>query len=195
MSKFDTAEKIGFTHPTEWRLWLEQNHASCQGVWVVSWKKHTGKAAMTYDEMVCEALCFGWIDSKPGKFDEDRGMLWFSPRSEKSAWSKLNKARIARLLTEHKMAPAGLKLVERAKELGTWDQLNEVEMLVVPEDLLTQFEHYPGSLENFNGFNKSSKRAILEWINQAKKEETRQKRVLETAQLAFQNEKANQWKK
>ncbi len=98
-------------HPlsrAEWRAWLLENHGRSTGVWLVSFKKGTGKPRFEYDEAVEEALCFGWIDSKPNKLDATRSLLWFAPRKAKTGWSKPNKERVERLLAAGLMQPAGL---------------------------------------------------------------------------------------
>jgi uncharacterized protein YdeI (YjbR/CyaY-like superfamily) len=177
-----------------WRAWLAANHARTQGVWLVSFKKHTNKPAVAYDDAVEEALCFGWVDSKPGKLDDDRTMLYFAPRKPKSKWAKTNKARVEKLLAAGLMQPAGIAKVEAAKKCGTWEALDAVEALEVPPDLTTAFRKYAGAKANWDAFPKSVKRGILEWIVSAKKPETRAKRIDETARLAAQNVRANQWR-
>lgn len=177
-----------------WRSWLQANHASSSGVWVVTFKKATGEPRVEYDDIVEEALCFGWIDSKPNKLDNERSMLWLAPRKAKSAWSRPNKERVERMMASGLMAEAGSRMVDLAKASGSWDVLNDVENLVVPDDLALAFDRHPGSAETWNGFSRSSRRGILEWIIQARKPETRSIRVEETARLAAVGEKANQWK-
>lgn len=179
----------------EWRQWLQNNHTRETGVWLIRYKKATGKPYVDYDESVEEALCFGWIDSLPRKLDEERTMLYFAPRKAGSNWSGLNKQRVEKLIKEGLMTPAGLEKIDAAKQDGSWDALDEVEALVVPPDLDEAFDRYPNSRENFEAFPRSVKRGILEWILNAKREETRQKRVDETARLAADNIRANQWRK
>ena len=178
----------------EWRAWLEANHARSGGVWLVFNKKTSGKPYLSYDEQVEEALCFGWVDSKGGKLDEERSMLYFAPRKPGSGWSKPNKERIRRLLEAGLMAPAGLAKLEAAQRDGSWEKLDAVEALEVPPDLEQAFTRFGGSKANFEAFPRSVRRGILEWIAQAKKPETRAKRVEETARLAEQNVRANQWR-
>jgi uncharacterized protein YdeI (YjbR/CyaY-like superfamily) len=163
-------------------------------VWLISFKKATGKARFQYEEAVEEALCFGWIDSKPRKLDEDRSMLWFAPRKAKTGWSRPNKERVARMVQQGLMAPAGLAKVTAAKADGSWSALDAVEDLEIPADLEIALAALPRAAENFDSFPRSAKRGILEWIANAKRAETRQARVAETARLASQNERANQWK-
>jgi uncharacterized protein YdeI (YjbR/CyaY-like superfamily) len=184
-------------HPetrAEWRAWLAEHHASSDGVWLVWWKPHTGRPAISYDDAVEEALSFGWIDSKGGTLGEDRSMLWFSPRKRGSAWSRPNKLRVERLLREGLMAEAGLARVEEAKRDGSWTRLDAVWDLVVPDDLEAAFADHPGARAHWDAFPPSARRAILEWIVQARRADTRARRVEETARLAARGERANQWR-
>jgi uncharacterized protein YdeI (YjbR/CyaY-like superfamily) len=178
----------------DWRIWLEEHHSRVQGVWLITYKKATGKPRMEYEDWVEEALCFGWVDSKPGKLDEERSMLWFAPRKKRTGWSRSNKERVDKLTTAGMMAPAGLAKVEAAKLDGSWNALNGVENLEIPADLQIALDANPPAGEYFAAFPRSVKRAILEWINSAKKAETRASRVEETGRLAAQNIRANQWR-
>ncbi|PSB22345.1 hypothetical protein C7B76_04325 [filamentous cyanobacterium CCP2] len=185
------------THPktrAEWRTWLEQNHMQTQGVWLIRYKKGTGKPWFDDNDAVEEALCFGWIDSKPNKLDEERSMVWFAPRKPRTGWSKLNKERVERLLAQGLMMPAGLVKIEAAKQDGSWNALDAIEALEIPPDLETALNEYAAAKQNFEAFPRSVKRGILEWIASAKKPETRAKRIQETARLADQNLRANQWR-
>jgi uncharacterized protein YdeI (YjbR/CyaY-like superfamily) len=178
----------------QWRMWLEKNHATSSGVWLVFNKKTSGLPHVTYDESVEEALCFGWVDSKPGKVSDTRSKLYFAPRKGKSGWSKPNKERVERLVAAGLMQPAGLEKIEAAKRDGTWTMLDAVEALEIPNDLEVAFKSFPGSSEFFAAFPRSAKRGILEWIVQAKTPATRAKRLEETARLAAENKRANQWR-
>jgi uncharacterized protein YdeI (YjbR/CyaY-like superfamily) len=183
-------------HPTtvaQWRRWLERHHASSTGVWLASWRTHTGKPKIPYEEAVTDALAFGWIDSKARTLDDDRSGLWFCPRKPTSGWSRSNKRRVERLLTEGRMAPAGQAAIDVAKSNGAWELLDAVEDLVVPPDLAVAFDQHPGSAQVWESFPRSAKRALLEWIVQAKRPETRARRVRETAEKAARGERANQW--
>jgi uncharacterized protein YdeI (YjbR/CyaY-like superfamily) len=158
-------------------------------VWVVLWRRRSGRTGLTYDEAVEEALCFGWIDSKQVKLDEDRSLQRFSPRKRGSGWARTNKVRIERLLAEGRMAEPGLALIEEAKRDGSWTLLDAVEDLVVPDDLAAAFADHPGSRERWDGFPRSVRRAALEWIVQARRPETRARRVAETARLTARGER------
>jgi uncharacterized protein YdeI (YjbR/CyaY-like superfamily) len=178
----------------QWRRWLASHYTQTEGVWLISYKKATGKPRVEYDPSVEEALCFGWVDSKVNKLDEERSMLWFAPRKPKTGWSKPNKERVERLLALGLMHAAGLAKVEQAKLDGSWTSLDGVEALQIPRDLQTALASYPSASSNFNAFPRSVKRGILEWILIAKRPETRAARIDETARLANENVRANQWR-
>ncbi|MEM7738292.1 MAG: YdeI/OmpD-associated family protein [Deinococcota bacterium] len=180
---------------SEWRDWLESHHTQPTGVWLISYKKATGLAYVDYDSAVEEALCFGWIDSVPRKLDDMRSMLYFAPRKTGSGWSRLNKQRIDKMLDADLMMPAGLAKLEVAKQDGSWTALDAVENLEIPDDLAAAFAEYDQAASNFEAFPRSAKRGILEWISNAKRPTTRAKRIAETAELAQQNIRANQWPK
>ncbi|MEO5885928.1 MAG: YdeI/OmpD-associated family protein [Candidatus Limnocylindrales bacterium] len=185
-----------WVHPltrAAWRTWLSANHQTSSGVHLVTWRTATGKPGVTYGESVEEALCVGWIDSKAGKLDVERSLLWYTSRRPRSGWSRPNKERIERLTAAGLMLPAGLAAIEDARQRGTWTMLDDVEDLVVPADLAAAFDVNPPAQENWDAFSRSGRRGILEWIVQAKRPETRARRVEETAVRAARNEKANQW--
>ena len=185
------------THPktrAAWRAWLAKHHTQTAGVWLISYKKATGKPAVSYDEAVEEALCFGWVDSKGNKLDDERTMLWFAPRKPGSGWSRPNKLRVERLIRDGQMRPAGLAKIEAARLDGSWAALDAVEALEIPADLAAALAAHAAAKTHFDAFPRSVKRSILEWISMAKRPETRAKRVLETAQLAAENKRANQWR-
>ena len=195
MSKFDLLDDFYAPDRAAWRDWLEQNHAVSPGVWLVFFKKESGKPRVGYVEAVEEALCFGWIDSVPKKIDAASYKQLFTPRKPKSNWAATNKLRVEQLTEAGLMRPAGQKMVDLAKKTGTWDALNEVEALIEPPDLVAALENFPTARPNWSAFSPSSRKAILEWVNNAKTPETRAKRVNETASLAAQNLKANQYVK
>jgi uncharacterized protein YdeI (YjbR/CyaY-like superfamily) len=177
-----------------WRTWLQKHHQNETSVWVVCYKKSSDKPTITYEELVLECLCFGWIDSKPNKIDDEKFKMFCAVRKPKSAWSALNKKRVQELLALGLIQPAGLAAIETAKANGAWDVINDAQALLVPDDLQAAFQTHPGAAGYWTGFPPSTQRAILEWISLAKTEATRSKRVLQTAQLAAQNIRANQWK-
>ena len=147
-----------------------------------------------YEDAVEEALCFGWIDSIGRKLDDDRTMLWFSPRKVGSGWARPNKERVERLTAAGLMTPAGQRVIDAAKADGSWSRLDDVDNFVVPDDLADALDSHPPAREHWDAFPRSVRRSILEWIMQAKRDTTRAARIEETARLAQQNERANQWR-
>lgn len=175
-----------------WRRWLERNHATSDGVWLVIAKKASGLASVTQVEAVEEALCFGWIDAKANRLDDRRWKQWMGRRKPGSGWSAVNKRRVERLIAEGRMAPAGLAAIEAAKADGSWSKLDASHALTVPADLARALRAFPNAGARFDAFPPSSRRAILEWIDAAKRPETRARRIEETARLAEDGVRANQ---
>lgn len=178
-----------------WRQWLQKNHATAQSVWLIIYRKESATPSVYYPEAVDEALCFGWIDSKPNKRDAESYYQFFSRRSPKSNWSQVNKRKVAALLEQNLMAPAGLAMVELAKQNGTWTALDKVHAIEIPPEMAAMFKQNKTAEQNFMAFPPSTKRGILEWILNAKTTETRMKRITETVSLAAQNIRANQYVK
>ncbi|MBC7841784.1 MAG: YdeI/OmpD-associated family protein [Gemmatimonadaceae bacterium] len=191
----EEAEQFHATTVRQWRRWLARQAARSEGVWLVSWKTATGKPRMSYAESVEEALAFGWVDSLPRALDSERSMLWFAPRKPRTGWSRPNKERVARLIADGRMTAAGLAKVDAAKRDGSWTKLDAIESLEIPPDLAAALNAETLAKEHFAEFPRSVKRGILEWISTAKKPETRQRRIEETARLAAKNVRANQWRK
>ena len=180
-----------------WRGWLEANHALARGVWLICWKQATGKPRVAYDEIVEEALCFGWIDSRPGALDAERAMLLVTPRKQGSPWSKLNKERVSRLTAEGRMAPAGLAAVEVAKRDGSWTAYDAIEALVVPDDLAVALDEHPRAREGFDAFSTTDKKQLLWWVVSARRAPTRSDRIARVVEGALArrnplNRRANQ---
>jgi uncharacterized protein YdeI (YjbR/CyaY-like superfamily) len=168
----------------EWRLWLSENHDTGQSIWLIQHKKQSGKPTISWSESVDEALCFGWIDSIRKSVDDDTFMQFFCKRKPNSAWSKINKEKVERLMAEGLMAQAGMDCIETARKNGSWSVLDEVEELTIPEDLETAFKSQPGSMDYFSGLSKSVKKIMLQWVAFAKRPETRQNRINEIAERA-----------
>lgn len=171
----------------DWRKWLELNHIEKEGVWLIFYKKNSPDHNLTWSESVDEALCFGWIDSIKKTIDTNKYKQYFSKRKAKSNWSKVNKAKVKSLIDQGLMEEAGYKSIEIAKENGSWIILDDVEALVIPEDLKSEFAKYQGSIEFFNSLSKSIKKGLLYWVISAKRNETRQKRISEIAENASKN--------
>lgn len=196
MSKKQDQEENSFHAKSlkEWSNWLSKNSETKKNVWLVQFHKSSGKPTTSYEEARDEALCFGWVDSVRNKRDAESSFLYFAKRNPKSNWSKVNKDRVEQLIQQKRMKKSGLAMVELAKKTGTWNALDLVEELSIPSDLKKALEKNKKANEYFSQFPKSTKRGILEWILNAKKEETRLKRIEETVQLAEKNIRANQYR-
>lgn len=179
--------------PEQWRNWLIENHTRDNGIWLVQYNKKSGKASVSWSDAVEEALCFGWIDSLKKKLDDESSIQYFCKRKPKSTWSKINKQKIEKLTAENRMSPAGLDCITIAKENGSWEILDSVEELTVPEDLLLELSSRPNATEFFQSLSKSIKKMMLYWIISAKRPETRQKRILEIAESAERKMKPKQF--
>ncbi|WP_340062963.1 YdeI/OmpD-associated family protein [Ascidiimonas aurantiaca] len=194
MDSYNNIETFHAKYRNEWRAWLEKNHSTEKSVWLIIYKKESETPSIYYPEAVEEALCFGWIDSKPNKRDEYSYYQFFSKRNPKSNWSQLNKEKVTKLIEQGLMQPAGYEMIKIAKQNGTWTALDEVENLIIPDDLQELFSNNKKAYENWENFPPSSKRGILEWILNAKKPETRQKRIEETVSLAEKDIRANHYR-
>src|SRR5690606_8818635 len=173
----------------DWRRWLQENHAAKSAVWLVLYKKRANIPTIAWSECVDQALCFGWIDGQRISLDEDRFMQFVCRRKPNGTWSKRNKQKIAQLTASGLMAPAGLAAIALAKQNGSWSLLDEVEELIIPKDLDDAFDNHSGSRTYFLGLSKSVRKAILQWISFARRPETRQKRIMETAALAAKKQR------
>jgi uncharacterized protein YdeI (YjbR/CyaY-like superfamily) len=190
VSALDDAPHVHADDRATWRAWLEANHATAPGAWLVTWRPRTGRAFLDYEAAVEEALCFGWVDSTGGHFDDDRGKQYFAPRKSRSGWAATNKARIERLIADGRMMPAGLAAIERAKANGSWELLDSVERLEVPDDLAAALERLPAAAANFAAFPPSARKMQLGWIALARRPETRASRISQIAEAAARNKRA-----
>jgi uncharacterized protein YdeI (YjbR/CyaY-like superfamily) len=174
----------------DWRQWLKKNHANKSEIWLVYYKKHTGKERITYNDAVEEALCFGWIDSIIGRIDDEKYAQKFTPRKDKSNWSESNKKRVKALISQKKMTEAGLVKIKKAKETGKWDKgISFPEMRILHPDFKNELDKNPKAKENFEHYAPSYKKNIIGWISAAKKEETRFKRIREAIGILEKNQK------
>ena len=184
------------THPKtrgDWRKWLEKNHSTSPGVWMIYYKKETGKRKFNMADAVEEALCFGWIDSIAQKLDDERTMQKFTPRKSKSIWSKINKQRIEKLIEQKLMTTAGMSKIEEAKKNGSWDTLNNSDLHAennsLPDELRKAFGKSKKALENFQAFPPGYRKRFLFWIDSAKTPETKAARIKQTLLMAAANKK------
>lgn len=187
----DRKEKFTAETRQDWRNWLAENHTLTEGIWLITYKKNSSMPYLSYNDIVEEAICFGWIDSVPRKLDDRRTMLYISPRKKGSNWSKANKDRVSKLLQQNLIHASGMTKIEQAKVDGSWTFLDDVEALILPEDLKQALAQNPLAQKYFMAFPPSVKRGILEWIKNAKRSPTRAKRIARTVELAAQNIRAN----
>jgi uncharacterized protein YdeI (YjbR/CyaY-like superfamily) len=174
---------------SQWRKWLEKNHAKSPGVWLTYYKKSTGKAKLVYNDAVEEALCFGWIDSTLRPLDDECFMQRFTPRKPRSGWSGLNKKRIEKMIAEGLMTKAGLEKIEAAKKDGSWKSLDHIDAIQLPEDFEKALSKNKKAKANFESFPQFSKKQFLYHINLAKTVTTRKKRILLCVKMAAVNKK------
>jgi uncharacterized protein YdeI (YjbR/CyaY-like superfamily) len=190
----DSYQHVLVEDQVQWRAWLEANHGTSPGIWLVTWKKASGRPWVSYDAIVDVALAYGWVDSRPRSIDEQRSARLLTPRRPASNWSARNKARIGQLLAAGRMHPAGLAAVAAAQANGAWTALDEIEALAEPADLAAALDATPDARRHWDTFPRSARRAILEWITSARTSTTRQARIQRTASDAARNIRANQWR-
>ena len=190
MSALDDAPQVHADDRATWREWLEANHATARGAWLVTWRPRSGRVGLDYEAAVEEALCVGWVDSTGGHFDDDRGKLYFAPRKPRSVWAATNKARVERLIADGRMQPAGLAAIERAKANGWWGILDSSDRLEVPDDLAAALEGRPPAAANFAAFPPSARKMLLAWVATALRPETRASRITKVTEAAARNERA-----
>ena len=179
-----------FKTPVEFRTWLSKNHDKETEIWVGFWKKASGKVGMDYGQALDEALCFGWIDGLVNKYDEESYAQRFSPRRAKSNWSKVNVGHVERLIKEGKMTEAGLKVIEEAKKDGRWERAYASPAnTVIPEDFLKELSKNKKAEEFFEGLNKTNRFYIAYQLQDAKKEETRVRRMKKILEMLERGER------
>lgn len=177
MGKLDDAERVHVETIEQWRDWLEHNGASSDGVWVVLWRPATNRPRIDYEDAILEALCVGWIDGQSKPLDDERAMLWFAPRSPASAWAGTNKARVARLIAEGRMRPAGRRLVELAQRNGQWTVLDGPEAGIEPPELTEALDADAAARATWDSWTPGVRKVALTSIALAKRPETRAARI------------------
>jgi uncharacterized protein YdeI (YjbR/CyaY-like superfamily) len=172
----DDYEQVTVHDRAELRTWLEHHADRSVGIWLVTYKKGSGRPSPTYDEIVEEALCFGWIDSTARALDDLRSMVLFTPRKPKSTWSAVNKRRLEHLLPSGRMTERGLRAIEVAKANGSWELLDAVERLELPEDLAAALDA-AGVRATWDGFPPGARKQMLWQVSSAKRAPTRAARI------------------
>ncbi|MFN3865311.1 MAG: YdeI/OmpD-associated family protein [Demequina sp.] len=185
----DGAPRIHPESAEEWRSWLAAHHDTETGVWVTLWRKESGRTGLTYDELVREVLCWGWIDATARKLDADRTLQYCSRRKRGSGWARTNKVRIAQLEAEGRMLPPGAAVIAAAKADGSWTLLDDVEDLVVPPDLAAALAERAGARETWDSFPPSARKFMLTQLVLAKRPQTREVRIGRIADAAARGER------
>jgi len=185
-----SVEHHRFLDPWEWRRWLEVNHSQDEAIWVVIQKVKSPNPGIKYDEALDEALCFGWIDGKMRRLDEYEFIQWFSPRRRNSIWSRRNRDKVEMLIGEGRMTGAGLAEVEKAKMNGRWEAAySSKDTPTMPDDLLEALKSNKVAHDNFSAFPNSARFMYIQWINDAKKDSTRARRINRVVKRAAENRK------
>ncbi|MEM9361786.1 MAG: YdeI/OmpD-associated family protein [Bacteroidota bacterium] len=183
-------EHFYFKNDTEWRDWLHKNHEIATGLYLIFYKVDHEMESMRWEEAVRVALCYGWIDSTVKSLGDGKRRQYFCPRKPKSVWSKVNKTHIEELSKAGLMHESGLKSIEIAKENGSWTALDDVENGVVPEDLQKAFNKNKKAWNNFQNFTHGQRKTYLYWLYNAKRQETRLKRIKEIIAYCKNNMKS-----
>ncbi len=190
-------EHIYFNSRESFRSWLEKNHNKSHGIWMIFYKKHVNIECIKYNEALEEALCFGWIDSIIKKVDDAQYVRKFTPRTNISKWSDLNKKIVLSLIKKGTMTKAGLEKIDIYLKTGRVDWGNtdlkkgkgKKEELDIPDFILKELSKNEPALTNFNNLAQSYKRNYILWITHAKKKETILNRLKESIELLKENRK------
>lgn len=182
--------ELYFKNDIEWRQWLHENHNSEHYIYLIFYKVDHEKESMRWEEAVKVALCYGWIDSTVKSLGNGKRKQYFCQRKPKSVWSALNKKYIIELEKENLMHSSGLASIEIAKQNGSWTALDNVENGIIPKELQHAFDKNNRAFENYKNFAPSYRKSYLYWLNQAKRDDTRQKRIAEIIRLCDANIKS-----
>lgn len=181
---------VAFASPASWEAWLAEQHATSSGLWLKIAKKDSGVETVSYAEALEVALCYGWIDGQKDTFDGDYWLQRFTPRKARSKWSKINREKAEQLLAQGKMQPAGLREVEQAKADGRWDAAYDGQRTAgIPDDLRHALEQNPQAAEFFASLDSANRYAILYRLQEAKKPETRARRLERYVAMLNQQQK------
>ncbi len=176
-------EEIYFRDDTGWRNWLEENHNTSSGIYLIFYKVDHKMPSMRWEEAVRVALCYGWIDSTVKSLGDGKRRQYFCPRKPKSVWSKVNKNHLKELEVNGLIHASGYRAIEIAKENGSWSALDDVENGVIPDDLQKAFNRNKRAFANYQGFTPGQRKSYLYWLNEAKRDDTRKKRIAEIIAL------------
>ncbi len=190
MAQQSTLPILEFKTYEAFETWLIQHHEDSKGFWLKIFKKASGEVSITYAEALEVALCYGWIDGQKQSFDEKAWLQRFTPRREKSIWSKVNVGHVERLIKEGRMMPAGLKAVEKAKANGSWEKAYDSQRnMTIPEDFLNELSKHKEAEAFFKTLNKTNLFSIGFQLQSAKKQETKERRMKKIIEMLKKGEK------
>ncbi len=179
--------ELYFERDVKWYDWLLQNHQSYKGVHLIFYKLEMQIPTMRWEEAVKVALCFGWIDSTVKSLGNGKRRQYFCPRNPKGVWSALNKKYIKELIATNLMQEPGYKIIQIAKDSGMWTYMDDVEKGIIPNDLQNAFDKNKVAYENYLSFAPGYRKSYLSWLKNAKRDETRQKRIAEIIEYCINN--------
>lgn len=191
MGALDDGEKVVARDAASWRDWLEQNHQTSKGAWLVRPRPGSDLELIEYEDAILQALCFGWIDGPVRSFDEQTGGLWFAPRRPSSGWAATNKARLEILERDGLMAPAGTRAVEVAKANGSWTILDNAEAMREPDDLAAALDADPVAREKWDAFPPSARKFGIAAVDAARRPDTRAARIAKLVADAAEGKRPN----
>lgn len=181
---------LSFPSRRHWEEWLEEHHGTSKGLWLKISKKGSGIETVNYAQALDAALCYGWIDGQKAPLDGEFWLQRFTPRGPKSKWSKINRDKALALIEEKRMKPAGLAAVEQARGDGRWEQAYDSQSKAsVPEDLQKELDRNPAAADFFASLNSANRYAVLYRIHEAKKPETRARRIEKLVGMLARGEK------
>jgi uncharacterized protein YdeI (YjbR/CyaY-like superfamily) len=190
----NTNKEYYFKNDVAWRNWLSENHISSAGIYLIFYKINNSEASMRWEEAVKVALCYGWIDATVKSLGNGKRRQYFCKRNPKSVWSARNKKHLKELIAHNLMHESGLQAIKTGKQNGSWTALDDVEKGIIPKDLQKEFNINKNAFNNYKNFAPSYRKSYLYWLNQAKRDLTRQKRIVAIISFCVQNIKSrNTW--
>lgn len=184
----DEPKPVFLKNRAAWRRWLKSNGGTVDHIWLGHYKKHTNTPGLSHEDALDEALCFGWIDGKLKSMGPDAYMLRYSPRRKNSPWSMVNRTKAERLIEQRRMAAPGLEKIAEARANGMWDAAySSKEAPALPPDLKRALKSNKNAWINFQGFANCYQNTYISWVNHAKQEPTRLKRIKDVVQRSAQN--------
>ena len=177
MGALDDGERVHAPDAATWRAWLEENHATSKGAWLVRARPGSDVQAVAYEDSILQALCFGWIDGPVRSFDERIGGLWFAPRRPSSGWAATNKARVILLEEQGLMAEPGRRAIEVAKANGAWTVFDNAEAMREPDDFAAALDASPAARAEWDAFPPSARKMGIGQVDAARRPETRASRI------------------